>query len=288
MSHMVKGCVRISAAMSLSVQIDYLLIGHVSHDRTSEGVRPGGSVTFASRTVQALGQQPGIITSAAVDANLSLLTGLPLHILPAAETTTFENLYTANGRQQLLHGRAAWLTADIWPADWAVPAIVHLAPIADEVDPDWASRFPDSLLGLTPQGWLRGWNGKGRVFPRDWPDASRVLPLATAVVVSEEDLLNPNQLEQFRQQSRLLVVTAGAQGCQVYCAGEERHFAPPTVNQVDPTGAGDIFAAAFFLRLAQTENPWQAAEFANWIAALSVTADGLAAKIEVLQAGLSA
>jgi len=274
--------------MSSSVHIDYLLVGHVSHDYTCEGVRPGGSVTFAGRTVQALGQRPGIITSAATDANLSALAGLPLHIIPAEQTTTFENLYTANSRQQLLHGRAARLTADIWPADWASPAIVHLAPIADEVDPDWAGRFPDSVLGLTPQGWLRAWDGEGRVFPRDWRDAARILPLATAVVLSEEDLGSANQLTLFRRYSRLLVLTAGAQGCHVYWRGEQRHFSAPAVNQVDPTGAGDIFAAAFFLRLAQTENPWQAAEFANRIAALSVTADGLVAKIEALQASLAA
>lgn len=288
MSHMVKGCVRILAGMSSSLHIDYLLIGHVSHDCTNEGVRPGGSVTFAGRTVQALGHRPAIITSAAPDADLSALAGLPLHIIPAEQTTTFENRYPASGRQQLLHGRAARLTTDNWPVDWTAPAIVHLAPIADEVDPDWAGRFPDSVLGLTPQGWLRAWDAAGRVFPRDWPDAARILPLATAVVLSEEDLGSASRLELFRHYSRLLVLTTGAQGCYVYWRDEQRHFSAPTVNQVDPTGAGDIFAAAFFLRLAQTEDPWQAAEFANRIAALSVTADGLAAKIEVLQAGLSA
>jgi sugar/nucleoside kinase (ribokinase family) len=40
---------------------------------------------------------------------------------------------------------------------------------------------------------------------------------------------------------------------------------------VNPTGAGDIFAAAFLFRLHQTKgNPWEAAEFANHVAATSV------------------
>jgi sugar/nucleoside kinase (ribokinase family) len=44
---------------------------------------------------------------------------------------------------------------------------------------------------------------------------------------------------------------------------------------VDATGAGDIFAAAFFVRLNQTRDPWEAARFATCLAAQSVTRVGL-------------
>jgi len=47
----------------------------------------------------------------------------------------------------------------------------------------------------------------------------------------------------------------------------------------DPTGAGDAFAAAYLVRLYQTDGDvWEAAEFANRVAARSVTRRGLAAK----------
>ena len=45
--------------------------------------------------------------------------------------------------------------------------------------------------------------------------------------------------------------------------------------EVDATGAGDIFAAAFFYRLYATRDPWAAARFATHLASFSVTRPGL-------------
>jgi sugar/nucleoside kinase (ribokinase family) len=44
---------------------------------------------------------------------------------------------------------------------------------------------------------------------------------------------------------------------------------------MDSTGAGDIFSAAFFVRLHSTRDPWEAARFATNLAAYSVTRPGL-------------
>jgi sugar/nucleoside kinase (ribokinase family) len=46
---------------------------------------------------------------------------------------------------------------------------------------------------------------------------------------------------------------------------------------VDPTGAGDVFATAFLIRLAETGDPGQAARFANVTASFSVEGWGMAA-----------
>ena len=54
-----------------------------------------------------------------------------------------------------------------------------------------------------------------------------------------------------------------------------RKFRAPTVKEVDPTGAGDVFAAAFFIRLYQTRDPWEAARFATQLASISVTRPGI-------------
>ena len=47
------------------------------------------------------------------------------------------------------------------------------------------------------------------------------------------------------------------------------------MQEVDATGAGDIFATAFFARLYATRDPWEAARFATHLAAFSVTRSGL-------------
>ena len=70
----------------------------------------------------------------------------------------------------------------------------------------------------------------------------------------------------------------------VYFGDEVRSVPAPRVTMVDPTGAGDIFATAFLTRLHQTGgDPWEAARFANNIAAQSVTVSGLPHKMRVLQ-----
>jgi sugar/nucleoside kinase (ribokinase family) len=48
------------------------------------------------------------------------------------------------------------------------------------------------------------------------------------------------------------------------------------MNEVDPTGAGDIFAAVFFIHLTKFGDPLQAGEMAVRVAADSVTRSGLA------------
>jgi sugar/nucleoside kinase (ribokinase family) len=74
----------------------------------------------------------------------------------------------------------------------------------------------------------------------------------------------------------VLVVTQGARGCTVFVNGKHaQHFPALPRTQVDPTGAGDVFAAAFFIHLYETQDPWTSARFANQVAAISVTRPGL-------------
>ncbi|HEX6386890.1 MAG TPA: PfkB family carbohydrate kinase [Anaerolineae bacterium] len=267
-------------------KIDYLVIGHVSCDITPTGWLVGGTAAYSGRTAQALGCRTAVLTSTAVDyEGIQQLPGLTLRQIPAEATTTFENIYTPGGRQQIIHAVAERLTAEHVPSGWERSRIVQLAPIANEVAPEMIYLFSNSVLGLTPQGWLRRWDEKGRVYATDWSAAATILPLATAVILSQEDLLNDAMLEQYRQWARLLVLTQGNKGCTVFCGDEVRQVPAFHVEEVEPTGAGDIFAAAFLIRLHQTAgNPWEAARFANYVAAQSVTQLGLPAKIQKIEA----
>ena len=263
-------------------QIDYLVIGHITCDLTPAGQQVGGTVSFSGRTAQALGCRTAVLTSAAPDFDLSqAISSMMLHCKPAAATSTFENIYTLNGRVQMLHKRAESLNVEDVPEAWQRPAIVHLAPLTNEVSADFVHQFSNSLIGVTPQGWMREWDENGRVRAVEWADAEKVLPLAAAVILSLEDLPDSAALEPLLRWSRLLVLTQGAQGCTVYFGDETRQIPAPQVTEVEPTGAGDVFAAAFMVRLYQTGgNPWEAARYANEIAARSVTQIGLEAKIK--------
>jgi len=258
-------------------QLDYLCIGHVTRDLTPAGPTVGGAVSYSSRTAQALGLRAAVLTSAEPGYSLiQPLSGIPVALVPAGATTTFENIYRSNGRQQVIHSVAEPIGPAAVPPNWRLAKIVHLGPIANELETELIHCFPDSLIGLTPQGWHRRWDQEGRVHYADWPAAAEVLPLALAVVVSREDIQREDTWSLYHDLCRMLVVTDSVDGCQVLFQGEQRHFPAPAVDQVDPTGVGDIFAAAFFVRLWETGgDPWEAARFATQVAAPTVARPGL-------------
>jgi sugar/nucleoside kinase (ribokinase family) len=104
-----------------------------------------------------------------------------------------------------------------------------------------------------------------------------VLSQASAAVLSLDDLAGDWAVaELWSKWAPVLVVTQGAEGCTVFVRGQgARQFVAPVQAEVDPTGAGDVFAAAFFINFFETDDPWASARFANQVAALSVTRPGL-------------
>ena len=265
--------------------LDYLVIGHITRDITPTGNLVGGTVAYSGRVAVALGCKTAVLTSCRPEyEGLSQLKEFAVEVIPSAHTSTFENVYGANGRIQMLYTVANPIRPADLPPTWQQPTVVHLGPLTNEVDPAIMRHFPNSIIGLTPQGWLRRWTADGRVYAREWPEAAQYLPLADVVILSEEDLLNDEMLPRYRQLCKLLIMTENARGCTVFAGDKVQQVPASSVSQVEPTGAGDIFAAAFLTRYAQNgRNPWQAAEFANFIAAQSVTKIGLDAKIELIQ-----
>jgi len=266
-------------------QIDYLAIGHITRDLTPEGDKLGGAVSFSSRLAQALGCKTAVLTSSGSDFEWQHeLPGIEIISIDADETTTFENVYTPEGRIQTISGNAAPILAQHVPEAWQRASIVHFGPMDDEIDPNIVHLFSNSMVCLAPQGWHRQWDENGRVTQKAWRDMAEILPLAAAVVVSLEDLPDEETLDQYIDLCKLLVVTHGADGCTVYYDDEIRHIPTRKATEVDATGAGDTFATAYFVRLYQTDgNPWEAARFANEIAALSVEYSGVSAKVTAVQ-----
>jgi sugar/nucleoside kinase (ribokinase family) len=236
----------------------------------------------------------GIVTAVGKETSLEALNDIPIVSLESPQSTTFENIHTDGGRIQYLRAQATKIGFDAIPIAWRNASIIHVGPIADELDMDLPNEFSSAFLGVTPQGWMRQWDAGGRVSLRAWENAESVLQKAGAVVISREDVNGDHELiEHMAHQTRMLVVTEGAEGCVLHWNGDRRRFRAPDVEEVDATGAGDIFAAAFFIRLLNTRDPWEAARFAAHVAARSVTRVGLEGiptqaeiedcKLEVLQ-----
>ena len=256
--------------------IDYLVIGHITRDLGLQGATAGGTAAYSGLTAAALGLRVGAVTSIGSDMHMTRLGEVWIHALRAPQTTTFTNEYTPVGRHQRITGRALDLTLEHVPLEWRTARWVHLGPVANEVDPALASAFPQASIGLTPQGWFRDWDAEGNIKIIPWAPRKPALAAARAVVLSLEDVAgDESALGDIADACPLLVVTDGAHGARVYADGRMRMVPAPAVVETDPTGAGDVFAAAFFAALDRGAETLHAARFAALIATQSVTRRGL-------------
>ena len=254
---------------------DLLVVGHLCLDVTPEGPRPGGSAAFAALAARALGLRPAVVTSAGPDLDPRAVLGdVPAHVLPARRTTSFLNRYRGGRRSQTLLARATPLGFDDVPPTWRRAPLVLLAPVAGEVPVAMARSFPQATVVACLQGWLRRWDPEGRVFPRRW-EGARLLPHVEAATVSQEDFRDADLPALWAARTPLLVVTMGEGGAHLHEGGRVHHVPALPAREVDPTGAGDVFAAAFLVRYAETRDPLEAARFAAAAASLAVEAPGL-------------
>jgi len=257
-------------------RIDYLVVGHLTKDLTPDGPRLGGTAAYSALTARALGLRAGIVTSWAADLPMGLLQGIPIINYSSDVSTTFENIYSTEGRTQYLRDQAGRLDYYAIPEPWRDAPIVHLGPVAGEVEQTLVRHFPNALLGLTPQGWMREWDTRGKVHPSEWPEASFTMSRAGAVIISIEDVGGDEErIAEMATYCPILAVTEGAAGSRLYWHGDVRRFRAPVVEEVDATGAGDVYAAAFLTRLYLTRDPWEAARFATQLAAFSISRIGL-------------
>ncbi len=256
-----------------------MAIGHVALDLTDHTWILGGAVAYAASTARNLGRRAAVVTSAEEGLDLEArLVGIEIEASPAPATTTFRNTYSQEGRIQWLLNRAASIQPADVPDAWGQAPIALLAPIASEVSEDLADLFPESLLGISLQGWLRRWDDAGRVAAAPWEPTERFLQRADALILSEEDLIGIRErMMPVLEAARLTVLTQAHRGAMLLLSGESIQIPAPAVPEVDPTGAGDVFAAAFLIRLAETHDPTQAVSYANRAAALSVRGPGLTA-----------
>lgn len=269
----------------------FLTLGHVTRDLLpGDTFTLGGTVTFAALTAYHLGLASALVTCADEElfSQLSqLLPGVAMAVRPASVTTAFENSYVEGFRTQYLRERAPLLDLTDIPPHWLAAPILLLGPLAQEIPPELIqslTRPAGSLLAATPQGWLRRWDADGRVWPTPWEQAEMLLPLLDVLILSHDDLLPfaDNQratadamLAAWSLRVPLLIATDGRAGATLFEHGKTRRFPAYLAREVDPTGAGDVFAAAFLIHFHQHRDPYAATDFANCVASLSIEHPGI-------------
>lgn len=256
---------------------DILCIGHVCHDETEHGYILGGSASYCSIVASKLGYASAVLTSAGDDFlfhNVFKENNIALKCQAAKKTTLFHNVYTQGTRIQYLKQRANVISAADLPPNWTSIPVIKFCLIADEVDPALLKHFPGSLIGATIQGWLRAWDKTGKIYPKemDWA----ILRDVDVVCMSRDDISGfEDKIPLIASYVKVLVLTDGRHDAEVFTENKKLTFPSYPVKEIDPTGAGDVFAAAFLLEYALKYNVVDAAIFAHCAASLVVEGMGI-------------
>ena len=255
---------------------EFLAVGHIARDETPDGARIGGAVAYGALTALKMGLRAAVVTSAARDLDIAgALPGVDVHLVESAKTTTFYYPHLKGKRRQYLRSVAAPITAADVPAHWRRSPLVLLGPLAGELSLSLPRLFPESLVAASIQGWLRHRGADGLVSPRHW-EGRGLLPYVEVAVVSVEDMADERLVSLWAGLAKVLIVTMGSEGSRLHLRGRWRDVAPFPARETDPTGAGDVFAAAYTIRLRETQDPVESAKFASSAASFCVEGEGLA------------
>ncbi len=254
----------------------FLVLGHIVKDIVPGGWRVGGGVAYAARQAQQLGLRVAAVTRC--EASLrpeTHLPGIAWRVGESDRTTSFENRYTDAGREQRVPATAPPVRLADVPLEWRKAPIVLFAPVLGDVEESLPAAFASSsLVGLGAQGWLRRCED-GRVLP------GRIVATppwlhGDVALISEEDATNPEDAALWLSRVPTVVLTRAGRGCTVWAGGRRHDLPAPAARDVDPTGAGDVFAAAMLVALSETRDVVEAARFAAAAASLTVGGAGLA------------
>ena len=270
-----------------------LHVGNVAKDIVPDdprGWRLGGGVSFAALTSARLGLRSAAIigvdrvTRHARELDLLRDAGVAIQLVEVSQSPSFDNAEGPAGRRQVCLAPGVPLPVVPIPTSWAAAPVWLVVPVAAETGPAWAAAVPPTArLALAWQGLLRilvAETPTGRTAPIETPLVRR----ADFISVSRHDLLPGTRLDDLTALLRAdteLLVTEGIAGGLLARATEDgpprtaRYRALPA-RQVDPTGAGDVFMAAYvaasIVNQATPEQDWPVETVVRWAAATSAMA----------------
>lgn len=262
---------------------DYLVIGHITADLQPDGGYVlGGTALYSALTAARLGARVAVLTRGVFGQEVAgmkipsldpYLSEISIIVQDADVPTTFINEYRADRRVQVMPHWGGPIDLKGLPPHWHNAKIVHLGPIADEIAPRNCVGLTNQFLGATPQGWMRSWprSSGGRVnhVPLKLPGS--LIERLDSVIVSDEEISYTREVVNRVGDRRVSVMTRGPEGAQVIAGGQKIELPGYNVKVQDLTGAGDVFAAAFFLKASdRTVSAHDAGTYANAVAALSI------------------
>jgi len=237
------------------------VVGNLSRDRVEGGPpRVGGPPFYAARALRATGV-PAVVVTKCTEADGSLLLpplralGLPVEWRAGDSTAAYAFRYDGDVRTMEVEA-----VGPSWSADevdgWVGAAVrrtrwIHVGALAQGEFPaeTLAALGHDRRLSLDGQGLVR----PARVGPlvlEPSPDPDVLRHVSVLKLSEEEALALVGRIDE-RALGELgvpeVLVTLGSRGAMVLARRQLVHVPAHALDGVDPTGAGDAFAAAYIV-----------------------------------------
>lgn len=249
------------------------VVGLVSLDRVDGGLpRLGGAPFYAARALRLLGH-PAVLATKVADEDRHRLNalGLPVVARQAERTIAFRIENREDGRLMALDELGAawtpedargWLGSALASAGW-----VHAGALT-------RADFPAETLAALRRGRRLSLDGQALVRPARQGEIAfdaefdrEVLRHVDVLKLSEDEAdilsLAPNERSLKTLGVPEIVITLAHRGSIVYADGLAEHVAARPVESADPTGAGDVFMAAYASFRLRRHGPPSAARLAT-------------------------
>jgi sugar/nucleoside kinase (ribokinase family) len=252
------------------------VVGNLSLDRVDGGEpRPGGAPFHAARALRVLGW-PALILAKGADADRRALLpplvalGVPVLWRGGDATATFSFTYDGDRRRMVVESLGpSWTAADLHGlerVDWVQVGALARSDFPAETLAELARR---RHLLLDGQGLARPAETGPLELDRDF--SRDVLRHVTALKLAEDEaqaLFGEVDADALRSLGvPEVLVTLGARGSIVYADGKLVRVPARDLGEVDPTGAGDAFAAAYVVSRSAGHAPAAAARRATAVVA---------------------
>ncbi len=243
-------------------KIKIVVVGHITLDEYDGKLVPGGSAYYCSRTYLALGAQVKLVSTIGEDFKFNeIFNDLDAFVKRIGQTTRFKNIYKKDSiRQQISIAQAEPIRPEAIPDDFKECDILHLAPVLGEIDIKlWVSLVKSKLVAIGLQGWLRRIDDSKMVLPKMSDISDEEFKALNLICLSEEDIQGQSDLlDRIIKFVPTVALTHGENGYDIYKNGIKNSYGVFKTVEVDPTGAGDVFASGFFHGIASGKSEKEA------------------------------